>query len=270
MALRNQPYIKMFPKDWLSDEKLKECNAESHGVYFNVMLLMHQSQKYGVILLKQKYKQDSSKVKNFATQFAQQLSFSAEEIERGLTQLINEDVLQLNGERLSQKRMVKDGKLSDTRAEAGSKGGTSKAENDKNARDFANGFAKAKNVANYDYEYVPDNDNENDNKNRLNGVAEIASLAREIVEYLNQKAGTRYQSKTKATQQKIKARINEGYTLDDFKTVIDKKVDQWMNTEWENFLRPETLFGNKFEGYLNQKTNKKRSSNPYLDMEVED
>ena len=46
-------------------------------------------------------------------------------------------------------------------------------------------------------------------------------------------------------------------TVDDFKTVIDKKCDEWIGTEWEKYLRPETLFGTKFEGYLNAKTTKK-------------
>ena len=50
----------------------------------------------------------------------------------------------------------------------------------------------------------------------------------------------------------IKARISEGATLEDFKTVIDKKYDEWMGTEFAKFLRPETLFGSKFHQYLNQ------------------
>ena len=51
----------------------------------------------------------------------------------------------------------------------------------------------------------------------------------------------------------IHARCEEGFTVDDFKKVIDKKCAEWMGTDWEKYLRPETLFGTKFEGYLNQK-----------------
>jgi hypothetical protein len=47
--------------------------------------------------------------------------------------------------------------------------------------------------------------------------------------------------------------LNEKFTLEDFKTVIDKKAKSWMGTEWQKYLRPETLFGTKFEGYLNEK-----------------
>lgn len=59
----------------------------------------------------------------------------------------------------------------------------------------------------------------------------------------------------------IDSRLKEGFTLDDFKTVIDKKVSEWSNTDMSKYLRPETLFGTKFDGYLNQevKTSKQRS-----------
>ena len=77
-----------------------------------------------------------------------------------------------------------------------------------------------------------------------------------IVEYLNEKAGTKYRAKTEKTKRLIHARLAEGFTADDFKTVIDKKCTEWMGTEWEKFLRPETLFGTKFESYLNAKTRK--------------
>lgn len=77
----------------------------------------------------------------------------------------------------------------------------------------------------------------------------------EIIDYLNKKAGTNYRHTTKKTQSLIKARFNEGFTLDEFKTVIDKKVAEWLrDPKMNKYLRPETLFGNKFEGYLNQKT----------------
>ena len=75
----------------------------------------------------------------------------------------------------------------------------------------------------------------------------------DAVEYLNSKAGTKYKSNSKNTTRHIQARLNEGYTLEDFKTVIDKKCSEWLNTDMEKYLCPETLFGSKFEKYLNQK-----------------
>lgn len=72
-----------------------------------------------------------------------------------------------------------------------------------------------------------------------------------IIAYLNEKAGTSYRASSKATQGHINARLAEGYTLDDFFKVIDKKCAEWRGTEMEKYLRPETLFGSKFENYLN-------------------
>lgn len=74
-----------------------------------------------------------------------------------------------------------------------------------------------------------------------------------IVEYLNEKAGTKFKTGTRKTQTCIHARLAEGFTVDDFKQVIDKKCKDWIGTEWQKFLRPETLFGTKFESYLNEK-----------------
>lgn len=74
-----------------------------------------------------------------------------------------------------------------------------------------------------------------------------------IINYLNKKANTRYRVNNKKTKTLIKARLNEGFTEDDFYKVIDNKVNEWANTDMNKYLRPETLFSHKFEGYLNQK-----------------
>src|SRR5690554_1486681 len=75
---------------------------------------------------------------------------------------------------------------------------------------------------------------------------------KEIIDYLNMRTGSQYKHTTKKTRELIRARWNEGFNLDDFKAVIDKKCVEWIGTEWEKFLRPVTLFGTKFESYLNQ------------------
>lgn len=74
-----------------------------------------------------------------------------------------------------------------------------------------------------------------------------------ILAYLNQQAQTSYRATSKATQQLIKARFNEGFTEQDFYKVIDNKVSTWLNNEFAKYLRPQTLFGTKFEGYLNER-----------------
>lgn len=85
-----------------------------------------------------------------------------------------------------------------------------------------------------------------------------------ILDYLNQKTGSHYQVKSKATQRHIKARLDEGFTLDDFKKVIDNKTAEWLNDEkMSQYLRPETLFGTKFESYLNQKPVTKKNKHNF-------
>lgn len=77
-----------------------------------------------------------------------------------------------------------------------------------------------------------------------------------VIDYLNRKASTNYRATTKNTQSFINARVKEGYTVEDFKKVIDSKSKDWLNTDFEKYLRPSTLFGTKFENYLNE-ANKK-------------
>ena len=80
----------------------------------------------------------------------------------------------------------------------------------------------------------------------------------EIVDYLNEKAHTNYRSNSKTTIRHINARLKEGYTLSDFKQVIDNRCTTWLGTDMEQYLRPETLFGSKFENYLNARAPKLR------------
>lgn len=86
----------------------------------------------------------------------------------------------------------------------------------------------------------------------------------EIIDYLNGATGSRYRTSTPKTKSLIRARFNEGFTVEDFKTVIDKKVRAWgADSVMQKYLRPETLFGTKFESYLNeQETYKLKGNKP--------
>lgn len=92
------------------------------------------------------------------------------------------------------------------------------------------------------------------NKDILSGSDEPDPVPyKEIIDYLNEKANTKYRSSGAKTKTLIRARANDGFDLDDFKKVIDTKASQWLNDpKMKKFLRPETLFGTKFEGYLNE------------------
>ncbi|CCG89849.1 conserved phage C-terminal domain-containing protein [Pediococcus pentosaceus] len=83
---------------------------------------------------------------------------------------------------------------------------------------------------------------------------------KEIISYLNEKAGTKYRASGSKTQRLIKARFNDGFNDEDFRKVIDIKVAEWSGTDMAKYLRPETLFGTKFESYLNQEVKKSKTN----------
>ena len=95
-----------------------------------------------------------------------------------------------------------------------------------------------------------------------NLISSNLTLIKSIIDYLNNKLNTHYRYTSNKTQSLIKARLNEGFTYDDFVTVIDKKYDEWKDDEkMSKFLRTETLFGTRFEQYLNQKTKNEKPKN---------
>lgn len=77
-------------------------------------------------------------------------------------------------------------------------------------------------------------------------------ICKEIISYLNLKAKKNFKVDTASHQKFIKARLKEGYVLEDFKKVVDIMAAKWKGTEYEQYLQPQTLFGNKMDNYLNQ------------------
>ena len=90
------------------------------------------------------------------------------------------------------------------------------------------------------------NNNEIDNNNNK------LLICKEVISYLNLKAKKNFKIGTASHQKFIKARLKEGYVLEDFKKVVDIMVAKWKGTEYEQYLQPQTLFGNKMDNYLNQ------------------
>lgn len=119
------------------------------------------------------------------------------------------------------------------------------------------------------YVAVSDIDKEEDKEKDNN----IYVPYKEIISYLNEKTGKKLRWDVKSNQKEIKARFNEGYTLDDFKTVIDKKYNEWGRKPTKEelqrgikdmriYLRPKTLFGSNFDVYLNQEQTEKMPAKP--------
>lgn len=137
----------------------------------------------------------------------------------------------------------------------------------------ANGFSENGKTENRKGQTTNNNRTNNDltNNNNTNNDGSILSgnpttyPYKDVIDYLNQQTGKQFRSTTKKNQSLIRARVNEGFTLDDFKKVIDNMSSQWLNdTKMSKYLRPETLFGNKFEGYLNQES-ATQTNNQYTD-----
>lgn len=98
-----------------------------------------------------------------------------------------------------------------------------------------------------------DNNEIDNNNNQL-------SICKEVISYLNLKAKKNFKIDTASHQKFIKARLKEGYALEDFKKVVDIMVAKWKGTEYEQYLQPQTLFGNKMDNYLNQPMPRKAQS----------
>ncbi|MDR0979476.1 MAG: hypothetical protein LBL91_06155 [Lachnospiraceae bacterium] len=261
MSLREQPYLPLYVQDFLTDEKLNECSAYATGIYIRLMCIMHKSDEYGTILLKQKDKQTDKQTFNFANKIAKQMPYKVEEIESALTELLEEKVLHIDGDKLYQKRMLKDGKLSEIRAIAGKKG--YKTKNEKNdfaiAKQTANSseFAIANLPANSEIEYENEieyeiDNNTNDKKEKIE-KAFIPPTIDEVKDYV-----------------KLKNLIVDVYYFYDFFTAgnwIDsngKKVKSWKQKliTWDKQERDKQKTK---EG--GQNANNKGNSGKYKDID---
>ncbi len=182
MALTDQPYLPLYVDDWMNNNKLKMCSAGAHGLMVSIMCLMHKSETYGVISLKQKFKQSDKQKLNFACQIAKLSSFDLLETEKYFNELIDENVLKIEGDNLICLRMVKDADVSKKRALSGKNGGKSTQKTIRN-------FALANIEANTGIEYVSENVNEIDivsiKKGKISKF-EIPKIS-EIQEYCNER-----------------------------------------------------------------------------------
>ncbi len=169
MSLRKLPYIPLYIQDFMTDEKLCECSAEANGVYIRLMCLMHKSEFYGKILLKQKHKQNGGQILNFASMVVKTMPFSLDEVVRGLTELVNEKVLYIEGDFLIQKRMVKDAEISEKRAVSGRLGA-------KKLSEIHGNFATAKNAAKYPANSEYENDIENESEEKQNPKLKLIEI----------------------------------------------------------------------------------------------
>ena len=164
MALRDQPYLPLYVNDFLADEKLANCSAESNGVYIRLLCLMHKSSEYGKFLLRQKERQTGRQTLDFAVKLAKQMPYTSDVIESGLIELLENEVIYIDGDAICQHRMIKDGEISKIRAESGKKGAEVANAKGKKKSDFAEAKPSAKQSAKTEIDNIYETDNENNKK----------------------------------------------------------------------------------------------------------
>lgn len=234
MALRNQPYIPLYVQDYLTDEKLNECSPASQGIYIKLMCLMHKSEEYGCVLLEQKYKQHDKPMLNFALKLVKHLPFSEIDLYLSLEDLLENDVIQLNGDRIEQKRMIKDNYISQVRANAGKKGGEK--------TQFAKAKPQAKGKANSEYENAIENEDENTNTKK--GKKLTPPLLEDVKQYFKENGYTE-ESGEKAFKY---------YEAGNWKDATGKKVKNWKQKMIAVWFKDENKINQKSKTSSNQKT----------------
>lgn len=242
MALKGQPYIPLYVQDFMTDEKLIECSAAANGVYIRIMCILHKSDDYGCILLKQKDKQTDNTITNFALKFLKQMPYDLQTIEDALKELVEEKVLLIEDDLLYQKRMRRDGIISETRSKSGKKG--IKAKLEKN--NFVNNFAKAKTATNVkqntenEIEVVIENEIDNKEINILsiyeNNIGTLSSIVTEKLINLEQEYGTF------KVQKAIEKSVLNGVRKLSY---IEGILKSWGDKTWNEILEDENKFKNK-------------------------
>ena len=228
------PSFQFYPADWLNDIKLQSCSLAAQGLLMNIMCLMHQSDRYGHLLI--------NGAAPASKDVSRLLRVHHKTYDKTLIELLSAGALcrDENGF-IFCARMVKDEHIRQVRRAAGAKGGSPLLKQ--------NGKQKP----------TPSSSSSSSSSTTLHGSNPPAHIPNAptnsipfaaIVDHLNARTGKDFDHRTKDTRARIKARWNEGHRLADFIAVIDNKTATWLkDADMLPFLRPQTLFGTKFEAY---------------------
>jgi len=242
MALRDQPYLPLYVQDFITDEKVRECSAATIGVYIYIMCVMHKSDPYGKILLKQKDKQTSSIVQNFAYKLARHLPYDVAVIQMALEELLLEKILKIELDYLIQKRMVKDGEISEKRSRAGKLGGSKSlgksSKKSKIAKKSQEEFAQANSQANseyeYEYEYEDNNDTlEKDSKEKPLSEYKPTQKRKKLRELVTLESDSIASKIPELTEFKNYAKEKLGDRFENLEFAIELKYYAWLENGWK-------------------------------------
>jgi uncharacterized phage protein (TIGR02220 family) len=245
----NRPSFAFYPDDWLTDAGLIISEPEERGVWIDMLCFMFKSPIRGAML-----NPDGSQMT--VVQMAKLLRVPEKQMAKIMANLLANGVARrLEDGTICNWRMYrKDKDLSQKRSEAGFKGAIAKWDKEGDGKPMASEMAND----------GKDGLTEKKKNIEIEEVKEKEVMLEEIINYLNLKTGKHYKFTTPKTKDFIKLRMNEGFSVANFKTVIDNQVKEWGNDhKMAQYLRPETLFGTKFESYLNAKIIKTKEDGDY-------
>jgi uncharacterized phage protein (TIGR02220 family) len=207
------PALQFYPADWRKDPAVQSLSYHDRGVWFEMLCLMHESSERGVLLLNGLPMPEDA--------LARVLGLDNQTLNQTLTTLLNYGAAKRRPEDLAiySKRMISDEKLCQVRREAGKRGGNPQLVNQKRTT----------------------GDKQIPTPSSSSSSSEYKD-AKAILAYLNERADRQYQA-VAANLNLIVARLKEGATFDQCKSVIDAKVSAWSSDpKWNQYLRPKTLF----------------------------
>jgi len=236
----DRPSFQFYPKDWMTDTGLMQCEPEDKGVWMDLLCLMFFSPIRGALLNPDGTKMDSKTI-------AKLLSTPEKVIANTISKLIAKRVARRleDGTIISWRMYAKDKDLSQKRREAGIRGLVKRWHSNPDSKPIASGIA---------------NDSKHSSSEKeeeievVNEVEVFKKLVFDVVGYLNEKTGSKFPPKADKTQELIRILWKKGYTLEQFREVIDIKTKDWKgDPKMEQYLRPSTLFRkSKFEEYIGQ------------------
>ncbi len=238
MKKHDQPYMPFYFGDWFKAPEIRALSPAARCLWFEMLGLMWESTERGYLTLAGKpiEKETLGRMLGFADVL---LDLLLAEMERFNVFSRRDDGAIYN------RRMVRDAEISKIRAEAGKKGGFCSGK--------SNSKTQANDTANSDIDTDIDTEDATEVPKDNKELGTISPLISEVIEYFNDKLGTRDTTKSRQINGFISGREKDGYGLADFKKVIDGRITAWKNDpKMSEFLRPSTLFSpTNFEQYLN-------------------
>lgn len=227
----NRPSFQFYPKDWMTDDGLRVCSLAAKGLWAEILCQMFFSPVRGALLHASGKQKTAEDLANYI------YKTNTKVIQNLLDELEHNRVYdRLENGTIINRKMYHEWQVSRKRIEA------------------VNTRWHTKDVDIADTKRIQMGEEEEAIEVEIEEGNEKAVMLEEIINYLNLKTGKHYKLTTPKTKDFINLRMAEGFSVQNFKTIIDIKTAEWGNDpKMAQYLRPDTLFGTKFEGYLNQK-----------------